>query len=30
MSFRLVQNSVTLDNLEQHNCRCIALFNWIW
>jgi len=30
MSFRLVPKLVTLNNLEQRNGRCIALFHWIW
>jgi len=30
MSFRLVQNSVTLDDLELRNDRCHALFHRIW
>jgi len=30
MSFRLVPNSVTLDDLERRNGRYIALFHWIW
>ena len=30
MSFRLVPKSVTLNDLEQRNSRCIALFHWIW
>jgi len=30
MSFRLVPQLVTLNDLERHNGRYIALFNWIW
>jgi len=30
MSFRLVPQSVTLNDLERRNGRHIALFNWIW
>ena len=30
MSFRLVPKSVTLNDLERHNGRYIALFHWIW
>jgi len=30
MSFRMVTKSVTLNDLEQHNDRYIALFHWIW
>jgi len=30
MSFRLVTNSVTLNDLERRNGRYIALFHWIW
>jgi len=29
MSFRLVPKSVTLNDLERCNGRCIALFHWI-
>jgi len=29
MSFRLVPNLVTLNNIERRNGRCIALFHWI-
>jgi len=30
MSFRLVPNSATLNDLELRNGRYIALFHWIW
>jgi len=30
MSFRLLPKSVTLNDLEWWNGRCIALFHWIW
>jgi len=30
MSFRLVPNSVTLNDPERRNGRYIALFHWIW
>jgi len=30
MSFRLVLKSVTLNDLERHNGRYIALFQQIW
>jgi len=30
MSFRLVPNSVTLDDLERRNDRYIAIVHWIW
>jgi len=30
MGFRLVPKSVTLNDLERRNGRCIALFQWIW
>jgi len=30
MSFRLVPNSVTMNDLEPCNGRYITLFHWIW
>jgi len=30
MNFRLVPKSVTLNDLERRDGRCIALFHWIW
>jgi len=30
MGFRLVPNSVTLNDLERRHNRYIALFHWIW
>jgi len=30
MSVQLVLKSVTLNDLERHNGRYIALFHWIW
>jgi len=30
MSFQMVLESVTLNDLERHNIHYIALFNWIW
>jgi len=30
VSKRLVPKSVTLNDLERRNGRCIALFRWIW